>query len=52
MSQINLDHCRAVAQTLADETVRDSLSATLDRLQIKVNVMKAELSSNMEEEEE
>jgi len=51
MSQINLDHCRAVAQTLTNEKVRDSLNTTLDRLQLKVNVMKAELLSNMEEEE-
>ena len=39
MSQINLDHCRAVAQTLIDEKVRDSLIISLDDLQIEVDQM-------------
>jgi len=49
MSQVNLDNCREVTQTLIDEKVRDKMNATLDRLQIKVNVMKDELASEAAE---
>jgi len=49
MSQLNLDNCRKVVQTLVTEKVKSELNVIMDRLQIEVNVMTEELSYKLKE---